>query len=266
MFCNFESNRCTRPAAGSHHALLCVAETEDDAEEEEEGGPVTRMGDVVLHYRPGSVARLSGLLEQAEKLLESFPCRTPPVFTPWSPATADHHLPIRPAKTPPVIIGPPHRLSPVGSTHANVPREPEVHSLVAEGRQDAPPALQAPFKRSWSVFTQSRVRHNESLSKEFRAVVAAYKLHLHQRAKWVIGRHNCRGGGDIEQVWRALNQHVRSARLSTCNANIRRERAEIWVFCDVVRSERVGRFLKEELQLSGRIELSVHSRGNIFGV
>uniref|UniRef100_A0AAQ4PJF7 Shieldin complex subunit 3 n=1 Tax=Gasterosteus aculeatus aculeatus TaxID=481459 RepID=A0AAQ4PJF7_GASAC len=251
---------------GSHHALLSVAETEEDAEEEEEVGPVTRMGDVVLHYRPGSIAELGGLLQRAERLLESFPYRTPPVFTPWSPATADRHLPIRPAKPPPVVIGPPHRLPSGGRTHANALREPEGHSLVAEGRHAGPAGPQPPLKRSWSVFTQSSVPQEESLSNEFRGVVAAYKLHLHQRAKWVIGRHNCGGSGDIEQVWRALNRHVRSSRLSTCNANIRRERAEIWVFCDVVRSERVGRFLKEQLQLLGRIELSVHSRGNVFSV
>ncbi|XP_037337780.2 shieldin complex subunit 3 isoform X1 [Pungitius pungitius] len=264
MFCNFESNQGSNGlATGSHHALLCVTGTEAD-EEEAGGGPVTRMADVVLHYRPGSVAGLSGLLERAERLLESFPCRTPPVFTPWSPVAADRHLPIRPAKPPPVITGPPHRLPPEGRRH--LPREPEVPRLAAEGHHDGRPALQAPLKRSWSVFTQSRVLQDESLSKEFRGVVAAFKLHLHQRAKWVIGRHNCGGGGDIEQVWRTLNQHARSSRLSMCNANIRRERAEIWVFCDVVRSEEVGRFLKEELQLSGRIELCVHRRGNVFSV
>lgn len=61
------------------------------------------MEDVVLHYQPGSAVGLSSLLERAEKLLESFPCRTPPVFTPWFPTAADRHLPIRPATPAPII-------------------------------------------------------------------------------------------------------------------------------------------------------------------
>lgn len=61
------------------------------------------MEDVVLHYQPGPAVGLSSLLERAEKLLESFPCRTPPAFSPWFPTAADRHLPIRPAKPAPII-------------------------------------------------------------------------------------------------------------------------------------------------------------------
>ncbi|XP_054467408.1 shieldin complex subunit 3 [Anoplopoma fimbria] len=241
------------------------------------------MEDVVLHYQPGSAAGLSGLLERTERLLESFPCRTPPVFTPWYPAAADRHPPIRPARPAPVIT-----TCPAGSlvsdcrTHAGTvhvppgnPPEPEDAAFISEtpkhllpqrevsGHKDVLPVTDSPLKRSWSIFTQSGVLQNESLSKSFHHVVSVHRLHLHQRAKWVIGRHNCGGGRDIEQVWRSLS---RSSGLPPCNANVRREREEIWVFCDVVRSEQVGRFLKEELQLSGRIELSVHRCGNIFSM
>lgn len=68
------------------------------------------------------------------------------------------------------------------------------------------------------------------------------------------------------QVWQAVSRSVRSARLPTCNANIQRERAEIWVFCDVLHSEQVGRSLKDELQLSGTVRLCHHRRGDIFSM
>lgn len=104
------------------------------------------------------------------------------------------------------------------------------------------------------------------MSKHFHHMVTVHRLHLHQRVKWVIGRHNCGTSRDIEQVWRAVNRSVQSARLPTCNANIQRERAEIWVFCDVVHSEHVGRSLKDELQLSGTIRLLDHRQGDILSM
>lgn len=68
------------------------------------------------------------------------------------------------------------------------------------------------------------------------------------------------------QVWRTLSRLARTSCLPSCNANIQRERGEIWVFCDVLHSEQVGRFLKEELRLSGRIDLSVRRLGNVFSM
>lgn len=68
------------------------------------------------------------------------------------------------------------------------------------------------------------------------------------------------------QVWRTLSRSARTSCLPSCNANIQRERGEIWVFCDVLHSEQVGRFLKEELRLSGRIGLSVRRLGNVFSM
>ncbi|XP_026177597.1 shieldin complex subunit 3 [Mastacembelus armatus] len=125
-----------------------------------------------------------------------------------------------------------------------------------------------PIKRSWSVFTHGGVlmQSSQSLSKQFRHLVSIHRLHLRQRAKWVICEHNCGAFTDIEQVWHALSRSVRSSRLPTCNANIQRERSEIWVFCDIIHSEQVGRFLKDELRLSGRISLSVRRLGNIFSM
>ncbi|XP_045897915.1 shieldin complex subunit 3 [Micropterus dolomieu] len=270
------------------------------------------MEDVVLHYQPGSAAGLSSLLERTEKLLESFPCRTPPAFIPWFPSSADRHLPIRPARPAPVITSSADLLV-SGSRAQNTLRKPEVDGVVAEkphrcpraetrqknpqkpnddvGVSETPnrllpvseraiggpspdkhrdgfPVTDSPVKRSWSVFAQKGVlpQSSQSLSKPFHRMVSVHRLHLRQRAKWVIGQHNCGAARDIEQVWRALSRSVRSSKLPTCNANIQRERAEICVFCDVLHSEQVGRFLKEELQLSGRIHLSVHRLGTVFSM
>ncbi|XP_044053459.1 shieldin complex subunit 3 [Siniperca chuatsi] len=280
------------------------------------------MEDVVLHYQPGSAAGLGPLLERTERLLESFPCRTPPAFSPWFPSAADRHLPIRPAKPAPVITSSADLLVSDSRARAHTAHnKPETDGLVAERPQDGPragttrtppespqkprdgvcvsetpnhllpaslfstpereitrlspekhkdgfPVTDSAVKRSWSVFTQKGVllQSSQSLSKQFHHMVSIHRLHLRQRAKWVVSQHNWGAARDIEQVWSALSRSVRRRRLSTCNANIQRERAEIWVFCDLLCSEQVGRALKDELQLSGRISLSVHRLGNIFSM
>ncbi|CAJ1069623.1 shieldin complex subunit 3 [Xyrichtys novacula] len=296
---------------------------EEEEDEEEEGSEGSRlMEDVVLHYWPGSAAGVSSLLQTTEKLLGSFPCRTPPVFAPWFPTTADSHLPIRPAKPAPIITcsgdllvsdSRPHAHSaqrkqteaeaersvseqfhkrmtirasadpqkpedgvcvPETQNHLlppslfNIP-ETEISRLSPDRLKHGPSFSNSPQKRTWSVFTQKEVllQSPQSLSKHFQHTVSKHQLHLRQRAKWVISLHNCGGSRDIEQVWRSLSRCVRSSsRLPSCNANIQREQAEIWVFCDVVQAEQVGRFLKDELQLSGRISLSVHRLGHIFSM
>ncbi|KAK2838213.1 hypothetical protein Q5P01_015425 [Channa striata] len=105
--------------------------------------------------------------------------------------------------------------------------------------KDAFVSTDCPMKRSWSIFTYRGVllQNSQSLSRQFHHMVSTHRLHLRQRAKWVISEDNCEGARGIEQVWRTLSRSVQSARLPTCNANIQRERAEIWVFCDVLYSE-----------------------------
>uniref|UniRef100_A0A8C6KV44 Shieldin complex subunit 3 n=1 Tax=Nothobranchius furzeri TaxID=105023 RepID=A0A8C6KV44_NOTFU len=194
--------------------------------------------------------QLSCLLERTEKLLKPFTCRSPPAFSPWFPiSTAAHRLPIRPAKPAPVITS--------GDFLADDPKSNKDPLFMD---RDA-----SPIRRSWSVFTQRRVllQNPQSLSRQFDHMVSVHGLHLRQRAKWVITQDNC---GDIEKVWRSLSRSVQSSRLPTCNANIQRERAEIWVFCDLLYSEQVGRHLKDELKLVGRVSLSVHKLGNIFSM
>ncbi|XP_056150872.1 shieldin complex subunit 3 [Lampris incognitus] len=133
-------------------------------------------------------------------------------------------------------------------------------------RVDDVPAAERAVKRSWSVVLQRGVslQSRQSLSKQFRRIVWNHRLHLQQRAKWVICKHNWETAGGIEQVWRELSRVIRAARLPTCNANIQREHAQIWVFCDVRYCEQVGKSLKEELRLLGKITLSVHKLGDIF--
>ncbi|XP_037115093.1 shieldin complex subunit 3 isoform X2 [Syngnathus acus] len=187
---------------------------------------------VILHHRLKGSDGLRDLIATTEKLLEPFPCRPPSAFTPWFlHSSAQCPLPIRPAKRAPVINA------------------------------------AAAVKRSWSVLASKDVHQvSPSLSKRFRCTVSVHALHPRQRSKWVISRHNCGATRDIEQVWRALSSAARHAGLPTCNANIQRERAEIWVFCDVAYSEQVGHFLKEHLQLSGSIRLCVHKLGEIFSL
>uniref|UniRef100_A0A3Q2TMA2 Shieldin complex subunit 3 n=1 Tax=Fundulus heteroclitus TaxID=8078 RepID=A0A3Q2TMA2_FUNHE len=249
------------------------------------------MDDVVLHYRPGPAVGFSRLLEQTEKLLEPFPCRPPPVFSPWFPSAADRQLPIRPARPAPRISPAggvlTEQRSQAGNRVVSVAAPPE-HAERTEdalcisetpdhllpGRRATPPSprqhpgserVGCPRRRSWSVFTQRGVllQSSQRLSTRFHRLVSVHRLQLRQRAKWVITEQNC---GDVEQVWRCLSRSVPSSRLPTCNANIQRDRAEIWVFCDLLYSEQVGRLLKDELQLSGSIKLSVHKLGTIFSM
>lgn len=189
------------------------------------------MEDVVLHYLPRSDARLSSQLETTEKLLNPFPCRPPPVFTPWF---SDSHLPIRPAKSAPVISSfdisyaqsvshssgkvsivqkPLERFFSdrllqdptffVSGTKENiVPPDPENTRASSHKCKHGFSVKATPSPRSWSVFTHRRVllRHSQPLSKGFCRVVSMLKLHLRQRVRWVISQHNC--AGDIEQVSR----------------------------------------------------------------
>nr|XP_061835966.1 shieldin complex subunit 3-like [Nerophis lumbriciformis]XP_061835967.1 shieldin complex subunit 3-like [Nerophis lumbriciformis] len=214
------------------------------------------MEDVVLHVH-GCAEGLRTFIETTEKLLEPFTCRPPPVFAPWFSDTAASGKapPIRPAKRPPVLSGGHHE-----QRRADVCGP---GGQAAAAREDRPlPSTTPSPKRSWSVLaSRGAVQRSPSLSKRFCGSVALHGLHPQQRSKWVISQHNC-GPQDLEQVWRA----VQRCSLATANANIQRERAEIWVFCDLLHSEQVGRVLKERLELAGTIGLFVHRRGRVFSL
>ncbi|XP_020561980.1 uncharacterized protein FLJ26957 [Oryzias latipes] len=234
------------------------------------------MEDVVLHFPPQSADGLGSLLEWTEKLLEPFPCRRPPLFQPWF---ADGRLPIRPARPAPVIPAS-EKLFPstqpgaettsenghADGTSAEDPRSPRSQWSKDVSETPNPPGNKdvAPIRQSWIIFPlREPFPHSCLLSKHFDSTINVHRLHLRQRAKWVITKHNC---GSVEKVWRFLNRPVRRSRLPTCNANLQRERAEVWVFCDVLFAEQVGRLLKEELRLSGSIFLSVHRLGRVFSM
>lgn len=156
------------------------------------------MEDVVLHHRLEGSDGLSDLIATAEKLLEPFPRRPPPVFTPWfSDSSARRPPPIRPAKRAPVIHA------------ADVKRPPEALKEGVRGTTNPPSVVDkkksasvaAAVKRSWSVLASKSVRHRSpSLSKGFRHALSVHALHLRQRSKWVISQHNCGAARDIEQV------------------------------------------------------------------
>lgn len=255
------------------------------------------MEDVVLHYRPGSTQNLSALIETTERLLAPFPCRPPQVFTPWFPSIDDQHLPLRPARPAPIILSAPdqdyltenrdqtgpsgtevvqkhvhtenkteNRTSPEADKHGAPLRDKEV-LCVPETPADAVPVrstFQSPVKRRWTVFKQKKdQRQVQPMSQCFHHTVSRLRLQPQQRVKWLIDRDNCR---DVEQVWRVLTRSGLGCSLPTCNAHIDRERAQVWIYCDVLYSEQVGLFLKRELRLTGSISLSVHKLGNIYSL
>ncbi|KAM9393089.1 shieldin complex subunit 3 isoform 1-T2 [Pholidichthys leucotaenia] len=224
------------------------------------------MEDVLLHYRCGSADDLGVLLERTEKLLEPFPCRTPPAFKPWFPTTAT--AAIRPVKAAPVITSS-DRSPAAAAAHPRSETPPESPQRSPQKRphtdKDGVHAAVSPVKRRWGVFRQTwgvLPQSSASPSKQFGHMMSVHGLHPRQRAKWVITEVNCGEERSVEQVWTSLIRTVRASRLPTVNANL--QLLEIWVFCDLVHAEEVGRVLKDELQLRGTISLSVHRRGHVF--
>lgn len=168
-------------------------------------------------------------------------------------------------KPPPHTPLPP--LVPAGQTRPPDNTSPDTARLSPEKRTPRHRVSEdGGVQRSWSVVAHSGLppRTAPSLSERFHETVTGHGLHLRQRARWLIGQHNWVPSGDMEQVWRKLNRSIKSSSLPTCNANIQREQRQIWVFCDVLYSEHVGKYLKEELALSGQITLFVSKLGNIL--
>lgn len=254
--------------------------------------------DVVLHYRR-ETADLSNFVSKTERALEDFPCRVLPVFTPWYPSVQDRILPIKALRSPPIISleevvkiqshilslelelqEPAHQSFDIDESPQNGAQTSLVRAVTHAQtcpETGLPPAqfkdgalLDSKGKRSWSIFSQTqkgcprRTVHNiQTFSRQFHRIVWSHRLHMHQRAKWVIKGQNC-VVGDLEQAWKRVNHAIKNSKLPTCNANIQRSRGQIWVFCDVLQSEHVGKYLKEELQLTGKITLSVHRLGEIM--
>ncbi|XP_018613857.1 shieldin complex subunit 3 [Scleropages formosus] len=248
--------------------------------------------DVVLHYK-SQQGNLSNLVNIAEKSLEEFPCRTIPPFTPWFPSGSDTSLPLKPDKSPPVVS-----LEEIKQIQQHLQRSEPTVALqsinVAESLKDFSTAdvegcamhprawsvhmdsavcdgmvheEKAQLRRSWSVFKQGSAFNKtiHPFSGHFQKVVERFRLHSLQRAKWIIAELNC-VTSSLEDVWTVLTRTMRQSKLPTCNANIQRDLAQIWVFCDVLYSEYVGHFLKREFKLTGQISLSVHKQGAVFSM
>ncbi|MFT7797376.1 uncharacterized protein LOC108938065 [Arapaima gigas] len=243
--------------------------------------------DVVLHYKSRQ-GNFSNLVNIAEKALENFPRRTIPVFAPWFPTGLDKSLPFKPKTSPPVVC-----LDDIKQIQQRLQQSEPAVALksisAAEGLKefsttDVDRGLMHPkaqpvqhdgmipeekmrLRRSWSVPKQGSTfsKNIQPYSDQFQKVVEHFQLHLLQRAKWIIAELNC-VTSSLEHVWIILTRTMRQSKLPSCNANIQRDLAQIWVFCDVLYSEYVGHFLKREFKLTGKISLSVHKQGTVFSI
>ncbi|KAG9270663.1 hypothetical protein AMEX_G15638 [Astyanax mexicanus] len=238
--------------------------------------------DVCLHYKDNQENQ-HDLMLITQRNLEDFPSRVLKKFTPWFPSGADKSLPIKPKKAPPVI-SPKH----LKSARCCLQREEFVvlsccpddeqfeearkrkfatssEGIDGEWNNAQLENESKKFRRSWSVFSH-KTKTAESVqpfSRQFHMAIQTFGLHHHQRAKWIICELNC-APNSIEEVWSRLSHAIKHSRLPTCNANLQRSLAQIWVYSDVFYCEYIGHFLRHKLQLSGEINLAVHKLGNIF--
>ncbi|XP_014344764.1 shieldin complex subunit 3 [Latimeria chalumnae] len=126
---------------------------------------------------------------------------------------------------------------------------------------------QKSFRHSWSVSGpgQSLGGTAITLSKELQTNLELFELHPFCRARWTIEQLNC-SSQILEDVWTRLSSAIKHKELPTCNAKIDGDLSQIWVFCDLLYCEYVGKLLKQKLSLAGKINLSVHKHGVIFSM
>lgn len=239
--------------------------------------------DVCLHYKSDQ-HKSDDLVSISEKALEDFPRRVWPTFTPWFPSSIDGFYPIKPKKPPPVILFnqqkssefPPQApefvfpSSCCTDDQENFVKNSKRKSIaVSEPDDEHSKAdlenVRKKCKRSWSAFppkTKTPPR-TQCISRHFHKTVQKYGLDLQQRAKWVISELNC-APQSIEEVWCKLSHAIKHSRLPTCNANYQRNLTQIWVYSDISYCEYIGKFMRENFQLSGELTLAVHKLGDIF--
>lgn len=233
-----------------------------------------------MHYKDDQEKHDLVLITQ--RTLEDFPSRVLKKFTPWFPSGADKSLPIKPKKAPPVISSKNLKSGRCSLQRSEIvflsrcsdeehfeeahKRKLSTSSEGVDGEWNAQVENEPnKFRRSWSVFSH-KTKAAESMqpfSRQFHTAIETFGLHFHQRAKWIICELNC-APNSIEEVWSRLSHAIKHARLPTCNANLQRKLAQIWVYSDVFYCEYVGHFLRQKLQLSGEITLAVHKLGDIF--
>ncbi|TSL10173.1 hypothetical protein Baya_6290 [Bagarius yarrelli] len=240
--------------------------------------------DVCLYYKSDK-DKLDDLVCVSEKVLEKFPHRVLPVFTPWFPSGTERSCPIKPKNPPPVILSNQENTSECSPQHlkwvfasglcTDVQEESVVTSkrklitIPTSGEQHTRNDLEnvaKKSKRTWSVYSpkqKTSPRTHYTISRQLHKTLQKYGLDLHQRAKWIISELNC-APQNIEEVWTKISHAINHAKLPTCNANFQRKLVQIWVYCDLSYCEYIGNFLRENFQLSGELILSVHNLGDIF--
>ncbi|XP_051888608.1 shieldin complex subunit 3 [Pristis pectinata] len=244
--------------------------------------------ELVVHYRPNQDC--SELSEIAERLLEDFPQRTLPRFTPWFPNNL-RSLPLKPQKSPPIISKEEakkiekHLVEREFKAEAqnydctdsllefstNLQRESPVIQVAAVeflseiGSRCGITTNECKSERSWSIATHSRQRRNNTstVSQRFQIIKEKFQLHSFQRAKWVIDQSNC-SSWKLEEVWAKLSSVIKYGDLPGCNAKIHAHLGQIWIFCDLLCCEYVGNLIKQVLNLTGKISLLVRGHGIIY--
>lgn len=248
--------------------------------------------EITLHYRPHETD-CTQLPRIIERLIQDFPTRPLPRFIPWFPHDGSH-LPLKPERPPPVISEESvedvrHFLTlserggesrsydctvdllefrPVLRKKRHLLR---AHTLSEHTDPGAQGKRTEPGKRlkerSWSVSLPTSTWRGDPfpLSEKLQASLRTLNLHSLHRARWVIAHTAC-GNQTLEDMWAELNRIIRHNELPSCNATIQRDLEQIWVFCDVMYCEYVGKLLKERLALSGKIHLFVHKYGVIFSL
>ncbi|XP_063312989.1 shieldin complex subunit 3 [Pelobates fuscus] len=245
--------------------------------------------EVIVHYRP-SINQKEVIQKIADAALEQFPVRTLPTFSPWFPCNSPSFA-LKPQINPPLISQEDAKyINPCTVNTENVGRckgydctmdllefkpstknEGDQHSkkiinyenTFIEGQAAEPGKTM--LRRSWSLCT-SRCNWPETiipLSEELKNHLNTLLLNPFHRGWWSIEPSMC-GGLNLEEVWMKLNRINKHHYLPSCNATLRRDLPEIWVFCDLQYCEHTGTFLKEKLKLTGKMKLYVRKHGIIL--
>ncbi|KAM4707939.1 shieldin complex subunit 3 [Discoglossus pictus] len=248
--------------------------------------------DVVLHYRTSQI-RQEDIEKIAAGALQHFPIRHLPRFEPWFPSHKQSFA-LKPKRCPPLIsdvdilktnlcvtvLEEPVSCTGYDSTLSLLEFQPNVIENVAQEQtemvniQENPIHCEIPsgnektkLKRSWSVCTQrgSGAGSITPPSEELKSILNRLELNCFHRGRWIIAQSVC-GHQSLDEVWVKLNRVLRHHFLPGCNATMRRDLNEIWVFCDLVNCEHTGTLLKMELKLTGNIGLFVHKHGIVLRV
>ncbi|KAH0627974.1 hypothetical protein JD844_008598 [Phrynosoma platyrhinos] len=245
--------------------------------------------DVVLHYRAWQ--RDSALLQKiAEESLKEFPVRQLPSFIPWFPNDLCK-LPLKPKREPPVIsVEEAEQLkqhyatleTPCGSpcydcTEGLKEFHPDIKAgqcLQAEHGKFELSSLEKQLatgkqniRRSWSASASNAKLKDKilPLSRELQSTLEKLKLHVFYRAQWII-EPSTLSNQTLEDIWTKLNRMIKHNELPSCNSTFQRSKEQILIFCDILYCEYIANYLKEKLNLRGKMNLFVHKYGIIHSL